>query len=146
MNLSEELNDFLVDKTKRTGEVPSTSVPVFSFSASTWDDRELVRAFQSAVDSYKRRKEPVREQEDDPSKRHRVEAKCDVEVVAPRDDGDDVDADYNEGTPVILTGNVVHVEEATATATLSNQEILSQMLQAHYWAGYWAGKYSNAHL
>jgi hypothetical protein len=120
-----------------TGEVPAKLVPVFTLSATAWDDRELVRAFDNAVNSYKRRKQPPEKmQANDPKeKRHKKHVE---EVSAPEDasvinNNNNDDDDVGEKLVVdTLVGNVVHVESVPADSELAN------LLQAHYWAGKFA--------
>ena len=123
------------------GEIPG-NVPVFTFSKHAWDDRELIRAFDSAVQSYKGRKNG--------SGGGRRTAADAVSAEAIHDDHggvvDTVQKEVESGNKrsrvdnVVVVGNVVHVEPVGVG--LSKEEVLQNLLAANYWAGYWAGIYS----
>jgi hypothetical protein len=136
----------------RAGEVPSAdAVPVFSFSANAWDDRELVRAFESAVSSYKNRKEPVTPRNN--GNAAAVAAITTAAGAATPSAGSIVieeaeSTKRRRGSDGVVVGNVVHVEPIQAPQPhdhrrQSKDEVIHNMLTANYWAGYWAGKYSN---
>ncbi len=113
------------------------SAPTFSFSQGAWDDRELIRAFDSAVNSYKRRKETPAAVSETPQPRTQSDPRPSKSRKADKvaaDQHQSQQAPPDEG--VVMVGTVVHMEPATvANGVTGNEQVIANMLQAHYWAG-----------